>query len=134
MHAACSVMSDSLQPQGTVACWAPPWDFPGKNNGAGCHLLHQEIFLSQGLNLSLLYLCIGRRVLYHCTSLSMGFSRQGYWSGLPFPSPGDLPDPGIKLVSPALQADSLPTELPGKPCTARPGVKWPMEGSGPQGL
>ena len=47
--------------------------------------------------------------------LSMGFSRQEYWSGLPFPSPGDLPDPGIKLGSPALQADSLPSELPGKP-------------------
>ena len=47
--------------------------------------------------------------------LSMGFSRQEYWSGLPFPSPGDLPNPGIKPWSPALQADSLPTELPGKP-------------------
>ena len=43
--------------------------------------------------------------------LSMGFSRQEYWSGLPLPSPGDLPDPGIELRSPALQADSLPTEL-----------------------
>ena len=40
--------------------------------------------------------------------LSMGFFRQEYWSGLQFPSPGDLPDPGIKLASPALQADSLP--------------------------
>ena len=40
--------------------------------------------------------------------------QQGYWSGLPFPSPGDLPDPGIELGSPALQADSLSTELQGK--------------------
>ena len=48
-------------------------------------------------------------------SLSMEFSRQEYWSGLPFPSPGDLPDPGIKLGSPELQVDSLPSELPGKP-------------------
>ena len=40
----------------------------------------------------------------------MEFSRQEYWSGLPFPSPGDLPDPGIKPRSPALQADSLPSE------------------------
>ena len=40
-------------------------------------------------------------------SLLMGFSRQEYWSGLPFPSPGDLPDPGIVPGSPALQADSL---------------------------
>ena len=39
------------------------------------------------------------------------FARQGYWSGLPFPSPGDLPDPGIEPGSPALKADSLPTEL-----------------------
>ena len=48
---------------------------------------------------------------------SMGFSRQEYWSGLPFPSPGDLTDPGIKPGSPALQADSLPSELPGNPTT-----------------
>ena len=46
--------------------------------------------------------------------LSMGFSRQEFWSGLPFPSPGDLPDPGIKPMSSAWQADSLPTELGGK--------------------
>ena len=46
--------------------------------------------------------------------LSMGFSRQQYWSGLPFPSPGDLPNPGIEPRSPALQADSLLTELQGK--------------------
>ena len=45
---------------------------------------------------------------------SMGFSRQKSWSGLPFLSPGDLPDPGIKPGSPALQADSLPCEPPGK--------------------
>ena len=43
--------------------------------------------------------------------LSMGFSRQEYWNGLPFPSPGDLPDPGIEPGSPALQVDSLLTEL-----------------------
>ena len=48
----------------------------------------------------------------------MGLPRQEYWGGLLFPSPGNLPDPGIKPVSPmfpALQADSLPTEPPGKP-------------------
>ena len=48
-------------------------------------------------------------------SFSMGFSRQEYWSGLPFPSPGNLPDSGIKPRSPALQADSLPSEPLGKP-------------------
>ena len=46
---------------------------------------------------------------------SMGFSRQEYWSGLPFPSPGDLPNLGIEPGSPALRADALPSELPGKP-------------------
>ena len=51
----------------------------------------------------------------HQAPLSVRSSRQGYWSGLPFPSPGDLPTPGIKPGSPALQADSLPTELQGKP-------------------
>ena len=43
------------------------------------------------------------------------FSRQEYWSGVPFPSPGDLPDPGIEPRSPALQTDTLPSEPPGKP-------------------
>ena len=45
---------------------------------------------------------------------SMGFSRQEYWSELPFPSPGDLPDPGIEPRSPALEADALTAEPPGK--------------------
>ena len=48
-------------------------------------------------------------------SLSKGFSRQEYWSGLPFPSPGNLPNPGIQLGSPALQGDALTSEPPGKP-------------------
>ena len=55
------------------------------------------------------------RTVAHQPSLSMGFSRQEYWSGLPFPSPEDLPDPGLKPWSPALQADSLPFELQGSP-------------------
>ena len=46
---------------------------------------------------------------------SMEFSRQEYWRGLPFPSPGDLPDPGIEPTFPALQVDSLLSEPPGKP-------------------
>ena len=46
---------------------------------------------------------------------SMEFSGQECWSGLPFPSPGDLPDPGIEPRSPTLQADTLPSEPPGKP-------------------
>ena len=51
----------------------------------------------------------------HQAPLSVGFSRQEYWNGLPSPSPGDLPDPGIEPVSPTLQADSLPFEPPEKP-------------------
>ena len=49
--------------------------------------------------------------------LFMGFSRQEYWSGLPFPSPDDLPHLGLEPRSPTLQVDSLPPEPPGKPCT-----------------
>ena len=51
----------------------------------------------------------------HQAPTSMGFSRQEYWSGSPFPTPGDLPNPGIKPRTPTLQADSLPSEPPGKP-------------------
>ena len=53
----------------------------------------------------------------HQASLSIGCSRQEYWNGLPFHSPGYLPDPGIDPGSPALQAVSLPTEPPEKPMT-----------------
>ena len=51
----------------------------------------------------------------HQALLSMGFSRQGYWSGLPLLSPGDFPNPGIEPMSPALQSDALASELLGKP-------------------
>ena len=51
----------------------------------------------------------------HQASLFMGFPSQEYWNGLPFPSPGDLSDPGIKLMSPALAGGFFTTEPPGKP-------------------
>ena len=57
-------------------------------------------------------------IVAHQAPLSMGFSRQEYWSGLPFASPGDIPDSGIKVASPvssAPKADSLPAEPAGKP-------------------
>ena len=61
----------------------------------------------------------------HQAPLSMGFSRQDYWSGWPFPFLGNLPDPGIEPGSPALQAGSLPTELPGKPLLfSKVNYKW----------
>ena len=56
----------------------------------------------------------------------MGFSRKEYWSGLPLPSPADLPDPGIKPGPPALQADALTSEPPGKPMY----LKWVILGFG----
>ena len=64
-----------------------------------------------GLVTKLCLTLVTPRTVAHQASLSIGFSRQEYWSGL-FPSPGDLPNPGIKARSPALQADSLPTERP----------------------
>ena len=74
-----------------------------------------------------MYICGGGLVAKSCliratpwtvasqAPLSVGFSQHEYWSGLPFPTPGDLPNPGIKSGSPGLQADSLSTEAPGKP-------------------
>ena len=63
----------------------------------------------------------------HEAPLSLELSRQEYWSGLPHPSPGDIPDPGIKSRSPALQADSLPSEPPRKPWLWEEGEQlWPL--------
>ena len=83
-------------------------DFPGNNTGVGWHALFQGIFPIQGSNPSLSH-C--RWILYHLSHREAHES----WSGQPIPSPGNLPHPGIKPGSPALQADSLPAELPGKP-------------------
>ena len=84
-------------------------DSPGKNIGVDCHALLQGIFPPQRSNPGFLY-C--RKILYH---LSHQGEAQEYWSGEIIPSPWDLPDPGIKTGSSALQEDSLPAELPGKP-------------------
>ena len=65
--------------------------------------------------LSCAQLFVSPCTVVHQAPLSMEFSRQEQWSGLPFPSPRDLPYPGIKPRSPALQADSLLSEPPGKP-------------------
>ena len=67
------------------------------------------------LSLSRVQLLVTPWTIVHQAPLSVGFSRREYWGGLPFPSPGDLPDPGIKPQSSALQADSLPFELQGSP-------------------
>ena len=61
------------------------------------------------------FLTVTPRTVACWASLPMGFPRQDYWKGLPCPSRGDPPNPGIKQRSPVLQADSLPSEPPGKP-------------------
>ena len=66
----------------------------------------------------------------HQAPLFMRFSRQGYGSGLQFPSPGDLPNPGIEPWSPALQADSLLTELQGKPNKHKVRPRSPNQSTG----
>ena len=118
-------------------------DSPGKNTGVGCHALLQGIFPTQGsgpsLSCLLLWqagslplvppgkpsgeLCVCVCCLVVSSSLRphppgspvLGILQVGYWSGLPWPSPGDLPYPGIELRFPTLQADSLPSEPPRKP-------------------
>ena len=66
--------------------------------------------VSEVKSLSRVRLFVTPWTVAHQAPLSMGFSRQEYWSGLLFPSPGDLPDPGIEPRSPALQADTLTSE------------------------
>ena len=72
------------------------------------------IFLYTKDSLSRIRLFATPWTVIHQIPLSMGFSRQEYWSGVPFPSPGDLPGPGIEPRSPALQEDALTSEPPGK--------------------
>ena len=74
----------------------------------------EETSISVVQSLSCVQLFATQWTVAHEASLSVEFSRQEYWSGLTFPSPGDFPDPGIKPGSPALQADSLPSEPQGK--------------------
>ena len=99
-----SVVSDSFRHHVLYS----PWNFPGQNAGVGSLSLLQGIFPTQRLN--------------QVSRIAGGFfiswttrEAQEYWNGLPIPSSVDLPDPGIKPESPALQEDSLPTELSGKP-------------------
>ena len=80
---------------------------------------HWVCFASESVKVLVAQLCLTLRDhMDCCPPLSMEFSRQEYWSRLPFPSPGDLPDSRIKPGSPALQTDSLLSEPSGKPCLA----------------
>ena len=74
-----------------------------------------EVLHSRAQLLNRVQLFVTPWTVAHQAPLSMEFSRQEYWSGLPFLSPKDLPNPGIEPMSLALQADSLPSEPPGKP-------------------
>ena len=94
-----SVVSNSLRPYGLYS----PWNSLDQNTRVGSLSLLQGIFPTQGSNLGLLH-C--RQILYQLSHREA----EEYQSVQPIPSPGDLPDPGIELGSPALQADSLPTE------------------------
>ena len=90
-----------------------PRDSPGTNTGVGCHFLLQCMKVKSESKVAQLCLtvCDPMDCVAYQAPLSLGFSRQGYWSGLPFPSPGDLLDPEIEPRSLAPQADSLPAEL-----------------------
>ena len=90
-----------------------PGESQGRRRLAGCHLWgHTESDTTEATAAAVAKSCLTLVILWTCQApLSMGFSRQEYWSGLPFPSPGDLPNSGIEPRSPALQADDLPAEL-----------------------
>ena len=98
----------------TVTQQAPlSWDSPGKNTGVGCQILLQ----CMKSRFSCVRLCATLWTAAHQAPPSIGFSRQEYWSGLPFPSPEDLPDPGIEQGLPWLlyrQTGSLPLAPPEK--------------------
>ena len=110
-----SVVSDSSRPHGLQPTrMFRPWDFPGKSTGVGCHCLLQTKHCQTTALIRDIYSTTCEGVVSHFNHvqffvtlwnvahqapLSMGFSRQEYWSGLPFPTPGDLPNPGIQPAS-----------------------------------
>ena len=125
-----------------------PWDSPGQNTGVGSRSLLQGIFPTQGWNPALphcgqiLYQLshqgsprrLEEWVPFPFSSNSLGFSRPEYWSGEPFPSPGDVPNPGMEPRSPTLQADSLPAQPSGKDLTfSKPALPTTGEALGAAG-
>ena len=105
--------------------WQSFWEYPNcfGNSRVDPELGWSNLCLSEWVKLlSRVRLFVTLWIVAHQAPPSMGFSRQEYWSGLPFPSPGDLANPGIKPGSPALQADALSSEPPGKP------QEWPNQG------
>ena len=108
------VVSDSVWPQRRqptgLLC---PWDSPGKNTGVGCHFLLQCTKVKSQSEVPQSCPTLSDSLDCDQAPLSMGFSRQEYWSGLPCPPPGHLPNPGIEPRS--IKGCSLPSESPGKP-------------------
>ena len=105
-----SVMSDSLRPHKRQPTRLPrPWVSPGKNTGVGCHFLLQCMKVKSESEVTQSCLTLGDPwTAAHQAPLYMGFSRQEYWSGLPCPSLGNFPTPGIEPGSPEMQVDSSP--------------------------
>ena len=97
---------------GVTDCSSPCMD---SFEGGRCYLHYLHHSLAPGKSLSHVQLFATLWTIAYQAPPSMGFSRQEYWSGLPFPSPGDLPNPGIEPGSPTLEADALTSEPPGKP-------------------
>ena len=108
-----SVVSDSSRPHGLQPTrLLHPWDSPGKNTGVECHCLLQLRYFKNYINWPIINLW--SEVAQSCPTLcdpmdcclpgspSIEFYRQEYWSGLPVPSPGDLPNPGVEARSPKL--------------------------------
>ena len=96
---------------------------PGHLPDPGTEPRWYEVKWSEVKLLSCVRLFVTPWTVAYKAPLSMGLSRQEYWSGLPFPSPGDLPDPGIKPRSPTLQAEALLSEPPRKPQVIRHPLK-----------
>ena len=101
-----------------ASCWLCPFPCSGRFQLLSLQIFSQVLslfFWSEVKLLSRVWLFVTLWTVAHQAPQSMEFSRQEYWSGSPFPSPGDLPIPGIEPGSPALQADALPSEPSGKP-------------------
>ena len=101
----------------------PPSSLRAPNHGAGRRFYSYPFHWVHCLKVEVKWLSRVRLcdpwTVAHQAPRSMGFSRQEYWSGLPFPPPGDLPDPGIEPRSPRLQPDALTSAPPGKPLNTR---------------
>ena len=94
---------------------SPPWSYLSPDDVTILKLTFLISCFLKCQSLSCVQLCVTPWTVARQAPLSMGFSRPEYWSGLLFPSPGDLPNPGIKPGFPTSQEDSLPAEPPGKP-------------------